>query len=134
MSVIKKGNTVKEKVFCKTWGPVRSTHQHAIKANGFLFSTVCGYDSEGKTVSGGVEAQTKQLMENMKSLLSGESLTLDDVVDITVFIKDHSDFAKMNDIYYSYFPLTTPMRACIEVCWLADDLLVEMKMMAALKE
>jgi 2-iminobutanoate/2-iminopropanoate deaminase len=124
---------MKEKVFCKTWGPVRSTHQHAIKANGFLFSTVCGYDPEGNTVSGGIEAQTKQLMENMKDLLAGEGLTLDDVVDITAFITDHNDFARMNEVYYSYFPVTTPMRACVEVNWLADDLAVEMKMIAALK-
>jgi len=124
---------MKEKVFCKTWGPVRATHQHAIKANGFMFSTVCGYDPDGKTVSGGVEAQTKQLMENMKDLLLVEGLTLDDVVDITAFIKDHNDFAKMNEVYYTFFPVTTPMRACVEVCWMADDLLVEMKMIAALK-
>ena len=125
---------MKEKVFCKSWGPVRATHQHAIKVNGFLFSTVCGYDPTGKTVTGGIEAQTKQLMENMKNLLEEEGLTLEDVVDITAFIKDHNDFAKMNDIYYGYFPKTTPMRACVEVCWLADDLLVEMKITVALKD
>jgi 2-iminobutanoate/2-iminopropanoate deaminase len=125
---------MKEKVFCKTWGPVRSTHQHAIKANGFLFSTVCGYDPSGNTVSGGIEAQTNQLLQNMKDLLETEGLTMDDVVDITAFIINHNDFAKMNEIYYSYFPVTTPMRACVEVNWLADNLVVEMKVIAALKD
>jgi 2-iminobutanoate/2-iminopropanoate deaminase len=125
---------MKEKVFCKKWGTVRPTHQHAIKANGFIYSTVCGYAPDGKTVSGGIEAQTKQLMNNMNDLLIGEGLTLEDVVDITVFIKDHNDFSKMNDVYYSYFPVTTPMRATVEVSWLADDLVVEMKMIAALKD
>ena len=125
---------MKEKVFCKTWGPVRKTHQHAIKANGFLYSTVCGYDQEGNTVPGGIEAQTKQLMDNMKDLLEEEGLTMDDIVDITAYIMDHNDFGKMNEIYYSYFPVTTPMRSCVEVSWLADDLKVEMKMIAALKD
>jgi len=124
---------MKEKVFCKTWGPVRATHQHGIKANGFLYSTVCGYDPDGNTVSGGIEAQTRQLMNNMDDLLKGEGLTLEDIVDITVFIRDHNDFAKMNEVYYTYFPVTTPMRATVEVPWLADNLVVEMKMIAALK-
>lgn len=125
---------MKEKVFCKTWGPVRSTNQHAIKANGFLYSTVCGYDPEGNTVAGGIKAQTKQLMDNMVDLLSGEGMTLEDVVDISAFILDHNDFPKMNEVYYSYFPVTAPMRACVEVSWLADDLVVEIKMIAALKD
>jgi reactive intermediate/imine deaminase len=124
---------MKERVFCKAWAPTKETHQHAIKANGFMYSTVCGYDLEGNTVDGGIVPQTKQLMDNMKSLLECEGLTMSDIVDVTVYIVDHNDFAKMNEVYYTYFPETTPMRACVEVPWLADNLEVEMKIVAALK-
>ncbi|MDD2215800.1 MAG: RidA family protein [Eubacteriales bacterium] len=120
-----------EKLFCDKLAPVNSKHQHAIKANGFLFSTVCGYDLEGK-VSDNIKIQTEKLMGNMIDLLAAAELTLNDLVKVTVYIVNFNDIDKMNEVYYSYFSTTTPMRTCIQVNNLCDGLKVEMEIVAAL--
>lgn len=107
-------------------------YSQAIKANGFLF--VSGQlpvvPVTGEFAEGGVAAQTKQSLENIKSILVQAGATLDDVVKTTVFIKDMNDFSVVNNVYGEYFSKDFPARACFEVARLPKDALVEIEVIA----
>ena len=78
----------------------------------------------------GVEAQTRQSLENVKAVLAAAGLTLADVVKTTVFLKDMNDFAAMNGVYASFFPENPPARSAVEVARLPKDALVEIEAIA----
>ena len=111
-------------------------YSQAIKANGFIF--VSGQlpvvPTKGQFVEGGIAAQTKQSLENVKAILEQAGCTLDDVVKTTVFIKEMSDFAVMNNMYAEYFTKDFPARACFEVARLPKDALVEIEVIAICKQ
>lgn len=111
-------------------------YSQAVKANGFLFiSGQLPVDCEtGAFAEGGVEAQTKQSLENLKAILESAGCTFADVVKTTVFLKDMNDFAAMNAVYASYFAADCPARACIEVARLPKDALVEIELIAACRQ
>ena len=110
-------------------------YSQAIKANGFIF--VSGQlpvvPATGQFAEGGIVAQTKQSLENVKAILAQAGCTLDDVVKTTVFIKDMNDFAVMNQMYAEYFIKDCPARACFEVARLPKDALVEIEVIAICK-
>ncbi len=81
---------------------------------------------------GGVQAQTKQVLENLKALLESAGSSLGNVVKTTVFIKDMNDFPKINEIYAEYFQEKQPARSCVEVARLPKDVLVEIELIAYL--
>lgn len=85
----------------------------------------------GKITAEGITAQTHQVLKNIKAVLSAEALTLEHVVKTTVFMKDLSDFAKMNEVYGQYFKNeTAPARSTIQVVRLPLDSLVEIEVIA----
>lgn len=86
--------------------------------------------ASGAIVSDQVEAQTRQVMENVKAVVEAADLTLEDVVKTTVFIKNMDDFALINAIYSEYFKTDCPARACVEVARLPKDVLIEMEAIA----
>jgi 2-iminobutanoate/2-iminopropanoate deaminase len=110
-------------------------YSQAIKANGFIF--VSGQlpvvPTTGEFAEGGIVAQTKQSLENVKAILEQAGCTLDDVVKTTVFIKEMNDFAIMNNMYAEYFTKDCPARACFEVARLPKDALVEIEVIAICK-
>ncbi len=77
-----------------------------------------------------ITGQTKQSFENAKAILEESGLTLDNIVKTTVFLKNMEDFAKMNDVYSSYFKEPYPARSAFEVARLPKDALVEIEMIA----
>jgi 2-iminobutanoate/2-iminopropanoate deaminase len=102
----------------------------AIKANGFLFiSGQLGYDSSGKLVDG-FEAETKQVLENIGIIIRESNLGYKDIVSITIYIKDMSNFTKMNEIYRPYFDGLFPTRTCIAVADLPMNGNIEMTVTA----
>jgi len=110
-------------------------YSQAIKANGFMF--VSGQlpvvPTTGQFAEGGIVAQTKQSLENIKAILAQAGCTFADIVKTTVFIKDMNDFAVMNTMYAEYFTKDCPARACIEIARLPKDALVEIEVIAACK-
>ncbi len=82
-------------------------------------------------VKGRIEDQTKQVLENLKALLQASGLTMANVVQTTVYMKDINDFAKMNTVYGTYFPQTPPARATVEVARLPRDAAIEIALIAA---
>ncbi|HML34501.1 MULTISPECIES: RidA family protein [Sporomusa] len=109
-------------------------YSQAIKVNGFLFVSgqLPADKDSGNLVDGGIEAQTKQSLENIKAILSAAGTSFEHIVKTTVYVKDMNDFAAMNGIYATYFTQPCPARACVQVARLPKDALVEIEVIAAL--
>jgi len=109
-------------------------YSQAIKTKGFLFvSGQLPVDPvSGNIVDGGVGAQTKQSLENMKSILSCQNVSMESVVKTTVFLANMDDFQTVNGIYAEYFSKEAPARSCIQVAKLPKDALVEIEAIAVL--
>ena len=87
----------------------------AVRAGDFVFvSGQVPVDATGVVVNGGIEAQTRQVLENVKAALALAGATLDDVVKTTVWLEDARDFGGMNKIYTTYFSKAPPARSTAE--------------------
>jgi reactive intermediate/imine deaminase len=110
-------------------------YSHAVEAGGFVFVTgqlATDPDDDSLPVPPGIEAQTHKVMDNLTRVLAGCRLTLADVVCVRIFLTDFQrDYAIMNAIYASYFPLDRrPARTTVGVTGLARDGIVEIDMIA----
>src|SRR3989344_4084309 len=107
-------------------------YSQAVQVGSFIFcSGQVGKDPKTNAfVEGGIEPQTKQVLENLKAVLTAAGADLKDVVKTTVYLKNVSDFPKMNEIYASFFEKPYPARATIEAARLPQDALVEMDCIA----
>lgn len=107
-------------------------YSQAIEANGFVFASgQIPIDPATGNIPEGIEAQAKQALTNVKNLVEAAGLTLDSVVKTSVFIKDMNDFAKVNEIYATFFSADCPARSCVEVARLPKDVLIEVEVIAA---
>lgn len=77
-------------------------------------------DANGQVVAGGVEEQTKQVMENIKAALALAGCEMSDVVKTLVILQSASDFAAFNGVYGSYFPSEPPARTTLEANLMID--------------
>ncbi len=87
----------------------------------------------GQLVEGGVKEQTVRVLENLKAVLIEAGSDLRHVIKTTVFLKDMSDFATMNEIYARYLApqgVVAPARSTVEVARLPKDALVEIEVIA----
>ncbi|MGE5257851.1 MAG: RidA family protein [Hyphomicrobiales bacterium] len=82
----------------------------------------------GNLVQGDIEAQTQQVMENLKAIVETAGLNLSDALKATCFLKNMGDFAKFNGIYAGYFGDSPPARETVEVARLPRDVLVEVSL------
>jgi 2-iminobutanoate/2-iminopropanoate deaminase len=89
-------------------------------------------DAEGRLVEGGIEEQTHQVLRNMGAVLEAAGGSYRNVVKTTLFIKDMSQFATINEIYASYFGEHKPARSTVEVARLPKDALIEIEMIACI--
>jgi 2-iminobutanoate/2-iminopropanoate deaminase len=87
---------------------------------------------EGQLVARGIEAQTRQVMENLAAILAAAGARLDDVVKTTIYLTDLADFAAMNEVYGSYFESEPPARATVQVVGLPKGVCVEIEAIARL--
>ena len=104
-----------------------------VEANGFVFLAGQVGDAPGGhgAVPGGIEAETRAMLDNVGRLLESVGLGYDDVVRCTVYLRDFDDFAAMNAVYRTYFPTEPPTRATVGVTALAEDYRVEIEVLAA---
>ncbi|MGH7143166.1 MAG: Rid family detoxifying hydrolase [Planctomycetota bacterium] len=84
----------------------------------------------GQMVSDSIEAATRQVMSNLRAVLTGCGLGLMDVVKTTVYLKNMDDFAAMNKVYAEYFSEAPPARSTIQAARLPADSLVEIDCIA----
>jgi len=81
-------------------------------------------------VAEGLENQANQVFTNIANLLEAAGSNISKTVKTTVFIKDMNDFAKINEIYATYFKEPYPARSCVEVARLPKDVLLECEVIA----
>ena len=92
-------------------------YSQMIRAGGFVFcSAQAAFDpATGKLIEGDITAQTNQILSNFAAELKDAGLTLNDVVDVTVYMTDITMFSEMNEVYAKFFSEPYPARACVEV-------------------
>ena len=78
----------------------------------------------------GIEAQAKQVFENIKNLLIASGTSINNVIKTTVFIKNMQDFPVVNSVYAEYFTEPYPARSCVEVSALPKGVLIEVEAIA----
>lgn len=107
----------------------------AIQAGALVFTSgQLGLDpASGNLVPGGVEAETRQVLTNLKHVLEEAGSSLDKAVKTTVFLKEMADFAKMNAIYGEFFRENPPARSTVEVAALPKGGAVEIEVVAVAK-
>lgn len=83
-----------------------------------------------EVVSGGAEAETRQVLNNLKQVLEAANSGLNYVVKTTVFLRDMADFPKMNAIYAEFFPENPPARSTVAAAGLPKGVAVEIEAVA----
>ena len=107
-------------------------YSQAIEADGFVFASgQIPVDPATGNIPDGIEAQAKQALINVKNLMEASGLSMDNIVKTSVFIKDMNDFAKVNEVYATFFESDFPARSCVEVARLPKDVLIEVEVIAA---
>ncbi|HEX2385177.1 MAG TPA: RidA family protein [Candidatus Binatia bacterium] len=109
-------------------------YEQAIVANGFIFTAgqIPLDPTTGNIIEGGIAAQTRRVLENLRAVLEAAGASMDSVVKATVFLKNMSDFAAMNEVYSEYFAASKPARSTVAVAELPRGALVEIDLCAAL--
>jgi 2-iminobutanoate/2-iminopropanoate deaminase len=78
-----------------------------------------------------IEAETRQVLENLKAVVEAAGFRMSDIVSTTVFMADLNEFARMNAVYATYFPSSPPARATVQAARLPRDVKVEIAAIAA---
>jgi 2-iminobutanoate/2-iminopropanoate deaminase len=104
-----------------------------VEANGFVFLAGQIGDAPGSNgpVPGGIEPETRAMLDNVGRLLRAVGLDYGNVVKCTVYIVDFDDFPAMNAVYREYFPKDPPTRATVGVSRLALGCRIEIEVLAA---
>lgn len=107
-------------------------YSQAVRVGDMLFASgQVGLDpATGQVVDGGIVEQTKRAFENIKAVLTAAGADLSQVVKTTVFLKNMSDFAAMNEVYATYLAtagVVPPARSTVAVAGLPKDALVEIE-------
>jgi 2-iminobutanoate/2-iminopropanoate deaminase len=105
-------------------------YSQAIVAGDFVFvAGQGGRDPRTGEMLQGIEAQTKQALANIKSVLQAAGTSLENVTKVTVFIADIKEFSKMNEVYLTFFKKDPPARATVQVV-LPEGWMVEIEAVA----
>jgi len=109
-------------------------YSQAIRTENLVFSAgQIGLDPVTmEMVEGGIEAQTRQVLTNLRHVLEIADSGLNFIVKTTVFLQDMRDFADMNSIYAEFFPENPPARSTVQVAALPKNALVEIECVALL--
>jgi 2-iminobutanoate/2-iminopropanoate deaminase len=107
-------------------------YSQAVKSGDLMF--VSGQipldPATGQLVTGGIEAETRRVLDNLKAILTAGGASLGDVLKTTIFLKDMGHFQKVNEVYGTYFAAPYPARATVEVARLPKDVQVEIDCVA----
>src|SRR5687768_12969972 len=112
--------------------PPLAPYSPGAKADGVVYvSGMLALDVEGKVVgSNDVRAQTRAVLDAVKSVVEAAGGTLMDVTLNAIFLKDLADYTAMNDVYREYFPTEPPARYCIRADLVRPEFLVEVSSIA----
>ncbi len=103
-----------------------------VKIGNFVYTAgQLGLDPQtGDFVEGGIAAETRQALQNLRAILEAAGASLENVVKTTVFLRDMDDFAAMNAVYAEFFTADFPARSAVQVARLPKDAAVEIEAVA----
>ena len=109
-------------------------YSQAVSTGNLLFTAgqVAIDPGTGKLVEGGIKAQTRQVMENLKAVLMEARTDFSKAVKATVFLQDMKTFSDFNQVYGEYFPSEPPARSTFQVGALPLGAMVEIEMIVLL--
>src|SRR5438067_2378441 len=111
-----------------SWGPYSTA---VIAGNLCFVSGQAAIDPvSNKPVGGGIQAETRQTLENLKAVLEVAGYSLSDVVKVYVYLRDWDDWHAMNEVYAEYFPSEPPARSAVEIGKMAEGLHLEIDCVA----
>lgn len=111
----------------KALGP----YSHAIRNGNFVFTSgQIGLNPTTNEISGEIEAQTRQVLQNLSAVLEAAGTKLGNVVKTTVFMSDLGEFARMNAIYAEFFAQNPPARSTVQVAALPRGAKIEIECIA----
>ena len=106
-------------------------YSQGIRAGNMVFTSgQIPVDPATGLIPEGIQAQTRQAMENVLAVLAEAGATADNIIKTTVFLKDMNDFAAMNEVYASFFSGAAPARSAVEVARLPKDCPIEIEAVA----
>lgn len=107
-------------------------YSQAVEVDNLVFlSGQIGIDpNTGNIVAGGVAAETRQVMANIRAVLEKANLTLADIIKTTIFLANLADFTEVNQIYAEYFTKDFPARSTVEVKSLPKGAKIEIEAIA----
>ena len=107
-------------------------YSQAIRVGDFVFCAgQAGLDpATGTLVTGGIEAETLRVLQNLSAVLEAAGSSMGRVVKTTVFITNMDEFQKMNAVYAEFFPSPPPARSTVQVSRLPKDACVEIEVVA----
>ncbi|KAB0491177.1 RidA family protein [Pseudomonas vancouverensis] len=111
----------------------RAPLEWAVVGNGTLYTAQIPIDRQGQVVSGGIEAQARQTLDNLRHTLEAANSSLDAVTQVLIYVTDRSYLAIVNALYTEYFQAPYPNRAAVVVAGLArEEMLVELVVYACI--
>jgi 2-iminobutanoate/2-iminopropanoate deaminase len=113
----------------KAVGPYSTAVVHGDTA--YLSGMIPLDPATGELVPGGIEAQSRQVFENIQTVMGEMGLTMKDALKVNVFLTDMAAFGAMNAVYAEYFGPDYPARSCVAVLALPKGALVEAEVVAA---
>jgi 2-iminobutanoate/2-iminopropanoate deaminase len=110
-------------------------YSQAVISGGFLFASgQIAIDPEsGNLVVDNIESETKQVMKNIGVVLTAANLSFKNIVKTSIFLKNMDDFAKVNEVYATYFESDFPARETVQVAKLPKDVNVEISITATMQ-
>jgi len=111
-------------------------YSQGIKAGNLVFTAGTGpFDLKtGQLLLGDIRQQTRQVLENIKTILEAAGARMEDIVKTTIFLTDLKDWSAMNEVYREYFQKDPPVRSTVQVAALWGGMAVEIEAIAALSE
>ncbi|MBU0691570.1 RidA family protein [bacterium] len=125
----------REIIATKTAPAAIGPYSQAVKFSGTMLYTagqIPLHPETGEIVGNTAAAQAEQVLKNLKAVVEAGGGKLENVIKVTVFMKDMNDFASINEVYAKYFTQSYPARSAVEVARLPKDVLVEIECLALL--
>ncbi|MFQ5825130.1 MAG: RidA family protein [bacterium] len=107
-------------------------YSQAIRVGNILFlaGQIAIDPATGDFVAGGIDEQTRQVLDNIQAVLNAAGFSMDNVVQSQVFLSDLNNYGAMNAVYATYFKEAPPARAAVQVARLPKDALIEIMVTA----
>jgi 2-iminobutanoate/2-iminopropanoate deaminase len=109
-------------------------YSQAIQVGNFIFTSgqIPIDPSTGTIVDGGIKAQARQSLQNIKAIMEESGIEMKNIIKTTVFLSDMNDFAEMNEVYAEFFTEPYPARSAVAVKTLPKGALVEIEVVAGI--